>query len=109
MKWIKTVIVDIVVTIVILLAVNLEIEWLRIVVIAYTILILLLKLIVYFSGGSPLKKKGNLSEAPGWFIHMLYAINVIVLLLYQWWIIAALWVVIWLFSWLIQKKSIKTN
>jgi hypothetical protein len=77
LKWIKEVVVDIVVTIAILLAVNLSVQWLEIVVISYSILMLFLKVIVLFTGGSPVQKKQVSMSAPPGFIYFLYAVNII--------------------------------
>lgn len=104
MKWIKEVIVDIVVTIAILLAVNLDVQWLGVVVISYSVLMLVLKVIVLFTGGSPLQKKQVSLTAPPGFIYFLYALNIVILLVYQWWITASIWAMIWIFSWLALKK-----
>jgi hypothetical protein len=108
MKWIKNVIVDIVVSGVIVAAVLLKIEWLTIVVIAYTVLMLVLKLLSVIS--DPFMKsvktgKTTTVEAPLWFISSLYAFNVLVLLAFAWYYTAAQWVLIWLFSWIVFKKG----
>ena len=109
MKWIKNIVADIIVTIFIIVVVILNIEWLKIVLIGYTILILVLRIVIYFSGGSLFDKKNSSKKAPEWIIHLLYAINVIVLLIFQWWLIGILWILIWLFSWLFQKKATKQS
>ena len=108
MKWMKNAIVDIVVSGVIVAAVLLKIEWLTIVVIAYTILMLVLKLLAIIS--NPLMRsvktgKTATVEAPLWFFSSLYAFNVLVLLAFGWYYTAAQWVLIWLFSWMVFKKS----
>jgi hypothetical protein len=108
MKWMKNVIVDIFVSGVIVAAVLLKIEWLTIVVIAYTILMLVLKLMAVVS--DPFMKsvktgKAATVEAPLWFISVLYAFNVLVLMAFGWYYTATQWVLIWLFSWIAFKKG----
>jgi hypothetical protein len=109
MKWIKHMIADIIVTAYIIIAVNVNLEWIKIVLIVYTIPILLLKTVIYFGGSSFLTKKHSSKKAPEWIIHLLYGINVFVLLIYQWWFVGMLWIIIWLFSWLFQKKAVKQS
>lgn len=108
MKWMKNVIVDIVVSGVIVAAVLLKIEWLTIVVIAYTILMLVLKLLAIIS--NPFMKsvktgKAATGEAPLWFISSLYAFNVLILMAFGWYYTTAQWILIWLFSWIAFKKG----
>ncbi len=108
MKWIKNVIVDIIVSIVIIIAVLTKVEWLKIVVIAYTILMLLLKIIAVISDQFIKSVKPVKSiQTPLWFTSLLYALNVFVLLGFAWYLTAVQWVFIWLFSWMAFKKKQK--
>lgn len=112
MTWLKNVVVDILVSAVIIIAVLSKIEWLSIVVIAYTILMLVLKFLAILSDPfmkSVQKGKTKVRQAPLWFTSSLYALNVFVLLGFSWYYTAAQWGLIWLFSWMAFKKSEKTK
>lgn len=107
MKWLKYVVVDIIVSMVIVVAVLLKIEWLTIVVIAYTVLMLILKFLAIVSDPFMKSVKTGKSEsiqAPLWFTSSLYAFNVMVLLTFAWYYTAVQWVLIWVFSWIAFKK-----
>ncbi len=113
MKWIKEILVDILVTIAVILAVRLPYHWLELVIVVYTPIMLLMKAVVLFSGGFNQLMKKTQTSAPWWFVHLLYAINVIVLFFAQWWITGAEWILIWLLSYLthlkIEKKSVASS
>ena len=106
MKWIKEVVLDIAITILIILAVTTEMPWLRMFIIAYTVIMVVLKIIAFSSSSfSPILRGRQRPTAPVWFIHLLYAVNVAFLLVFKWWIVAGLWVLIWIFSWLTERKT----
>lgn len=110
MTWLKSVIVDIIVSIVIIIAVLAKIEWLTIVVVAYTILMLVLKLLAVVSEQFMKSvKPGKSVQAPLWFTSSLYAFNVFILLGFAWYLTAAQWVLIWFFSWMAHKRSEKAD
>lgn len=105
MGWIKHVIVDLVVTLlIVLVSSNVLPEWVDWIVLVYTPFMLVLKAIALFGGVS---KKGKKSEddPPAWFFHVLYAINFAALLYAGWFITAGQWFLIWLFSFLIEKRG----
>lgn len=104
MSWLKDVIVDIAVSIFIVSAVLLQDPWMRYVIWAYTGLMLIAKLVVLTGDSfSQIAKKAR-SDAPDWFSHLLYAVNTIALFVGQWWYAAVAWALIWLFSYLAQRK-----
>lgn len=105
MNWIKALIIDVTVTIVIIIAVTTEMEWARWAVIIYTPFMLLLKLVALLGGSLTRKFKKNVPEAPPWAYHILYLINVAAPALVQWWLIAAQWAAIWLLSYLEFRRS----
>lgn len=110
MKWLKSVIVDIVVSIVIVIAVLTKIKWLSIVVIAYTILMLVLKFLAVISEQFMKSvKPGKSVEVPLWFTSSLYAFNIFVLLGFGLYLTAAQWALIWLFSYMAFKRSQKAK
>lgn len=104
MDWLKEVVVDIITCLLIIIAVLINNSILNGIVIAYTALMLLIKVLVYFGGDTLNLMKKTQTSAPPWFPHLLYGINTGILFAYQWWYIAMAWALIWLFSYLIQRK-----
>jgi hypothetical protein len=105
MKWIKNVVVDIVVSIIIVIGVLVQIQWLQIVIIAYTGLMLFLKFMAVVNEQFMKSVKKTTIQVPLWFTSSLYAFNVFILLGFAWYTTALQWILIWLFSWLAYKKS----
>ena len=104
MSWIKDVLVDLIVTVFIIVAIFLETTWMRWVVIGYTGIMVVAKSIV-LAGDSALQLiRKTKTEAPDWFAHLLYAINTGVLLYGTWWYIAGGWAIIWVLSYVAQRK-----
>lgn len=95
---------DLIVTIVIVTAIFVETTWMRWVIIGYTGIMLLAKVVV-IAGDSALQLiRKTQTEAPDWLPHLLYAINTGVLLYGAWWYTAAGWAAIWLLSYIAQRK-----
>jgi hypothetical protein len=103
MNWIKNVIVDICVTIFIAVAVWLGDLWMWWVIAVYTALLLIAKGVV-IRGDGFLRRSQKSQQAPEWFLHLLYALNIALLALANWWFLMAGWCLIWLFSYLGQRK-----
>lgn len=107
MSWLKNVVVDIAVTLVIILVTNGALpsgaEW---IVYIYTPFMLVLKIMSLSTGVKQVKQqqKGE-SQAPEWFFHVLFAINVAALLYSQWWWMGAMWVAIWGISLYIERRK----
>lgn len=104
MGWIKDVLVDLIVTLFIIAAVFLDVSWMRWVVSGYTAVLLLAKVIVLAGDDALQLIRKTKTDAPDWFNHLLYAVNTIILLYAQWWYIAGGWMLIWLLSYLSQRK-----
>lgn len=104
MSWLKEVIVDIAVTIFIITAVLLAEPWMKYIIWAYTGIMLLTKTIVLFGDSFTQLVSKAKNNAPEWFAHLLYALNTAALLYFGWWYAAAGWALIWLFSFLTQRK-----
>jgi len=108
MDWIKHTLVDLAVTVLIILAVTLDLEWARWGVLIYTPLMVFLKIVALLGSQSlgQLKPKGD--GVPVWFYHALYATNVAFsagfafagggINAHQWWMIAGDWALIWVLS-----------
>ena len=104
MGWIKDIIVDVAVTVCIAFATIQGAEWATWIVWIYTPLMVLLRIGAYF--GPRTVKKGKVTEAvPVWVYHLLYGINVVLLLAAQWWLVAGGWAAIWLLSYLSYQKG----
>lgn len=108
MNWLKDVIVDILVTVFIAAAYWLTDPWMWWVIAVYTVLLLIAKGVTFKSDGL-LGRAQKPQQAPEWFLHLLYAINVVLLVLAHWWFLMAGWCLIWLFSYLSQQKATSTN
>lgn len=104
MSWIKEVIVDLAVTVFIIAAVLLSDPWMKYIIWAYTGIMLITKTIVLSSDNFMQIVDKSKNNAPDWFAHLLYAVNTLVLLFFSWWYAAAGWAIIWLFSYLTQRK-----
>lgn len=99
--------VDILVTLFIVIAVSLDLEWARWTLWVYTALMLLLKFAAVSSGGvrrltTQQKKK---ESAPLWLFHLLYAIDVIALGIAGWWYLFVGWGAIWILSIVIERRG----
>lgn len=108
MEWIKDVLVDLAVTVLIVLAALLDLAWARWMVLIYTPFILIAKVLFFLGGHSISKLKQKIVVVPMWFYHALYAINVTVTAGYavfgagtatqHWWMLAGGWALIWILS-----------
>lgn len=104
MNWLKHVLVDVAVTVLLVVAATLNLEWAHWIILIYTPLMLILK-IVAFTGSHALgKAKQKETGVPVWFYHVLYAVNVAASVwaamkgMEHWWLIASGWVLIWTLS-----------
>jgi hypothetical protein len=108
MTWLKNVVVDLAIMIVIVLATTGVIPWTQWVVFIYTPFMLALKALAFFGGGlkAVSKPQKQAAEAPpALFFHALYAVNVAVLALSGWWLTAAQWALIWVLSSLVAHRG----
>lgn len=104
MDWLKEVILDIMVTIFILAAVYLADPWMAWIIWIYTGVMLLTKSLILF-GDSFLRLADKAkTSAPVWFTHLLYGVNTAALFIFQWWFAATGWALIWIFSYMAQRK-----
>ena len=106
MKWLKKVVLDIIITVIILSTLLIKTQYLKIFLFIYTPLMLIGRILA-FTGLSVQKKAG--SNAPNWFLHLLYAINVSVLALNGWWVLATLWLVIWILAFIYITRPKKSK
>lgn len=98
MSWLKHVIVDLAITAVIVFYALQGPEWAWWVLVIYTPLLIVLKLLAMSSGvAGAVKAKGG-NEPPDWFFHVIYAVSVLLLLQANDYILATGWAVIWVLS-----------
>ena len=112
MAWLKNVVIDLLVTIVIAVYVFTVADWGYWIIIIYTPLMLLLKIVAVSSGiGSAVKRgaKKSSDDVPVWFYHVLYGANLIMLLYANWWVVAVGWAAIWILSAVQEARSSKTD
>lgn len=105
MDWIKTIIIDLIVTAVIIVAVTTDLAWARWAVVIYTPIMLILKIVALVGGSFTKQFKPRGPEAPAWVLHLLYAANVVALGLASWWITAAQWLAIWIISYIEWRQA----
>ena len=110
MQWLKNVILDIAVTVLIVLAATLDVEWARWIVLIYTPFMLILKILFVLGGQSltMLRQSKKIVVVPNWFYHTIYAVNVIITAgcalagagaaTQHWWMLAGGWALIWILS-----------
>ena len=108
MSWIKNVLVDLAITVLIVLAAVMDLMWARWIELIYTPFMFIMKIFVFLGSQSlsQLKQKGD--GVPVWFYHALYAVNVAVTAgaalvaagpdMRHWWMIAGGWALIWILS-----------
>lgn len=109
MHWLKDVFIDIIVTITIVSAVLLEIEWMYWVITVYTGVLLLAKSVVFLADDALQLIRKTQNKAPEWFNHLLYGVNTAVLLFNEWWYLGAAWAIIWILSYLASRKLSATR
>ena len=104
MGWIKNTLVDVAVTVLIVLAVTMNLEWARWGVLIYTPLMVILKIVAFVGSQSlgQLKPKGD--GVPVWFYHALYGVNVLMTVVDRWWIVAGGWALIWILSFAVEMR-----
>lgn len=90
--------VDILVTTVIISAVLLELDWLTYLIIGYTIFILFFKLLVLISEQLRAITAKSRTTVPDSYYHLLYGVNVGVLILFSWYFTAIAWAGVWVLS-----------
>ena len=98
-NWLKEVVVDIMVTLFIAVAIALGDSWMWWVLAVYSGLLTIAKGLVLRGDGFPNRTQKS-KQAPEWFFHLLYAVNVALLVYAGWWYLMAGWCLIWLFSYL---------
>lgn len=105
MAEIKHAIVDIAITLLIVVAVVTEMEWAWWIIVIYTPIMLLMKIVAVAGSGGFRKLKTSRGTPPVWLLHVLYGINVVALGLAAWWYLFAGWMLIWILSVIHERRS----
>ena len=112
MSWLKHVIVDLAVTAALILAAVLDIAWLRFVLLAYTALVVVLKLAVLAGSAGAAAGRLRAPGVPDALFHVLYGLSVGIAALAAWdtglttwWLIAGGWLAIWLLSVAAERRA----
>ena len=98
MKWLKDVVIDLIVTMLIAVAVFGGFSWALWIVWIYTPLMLVLKALAFFSVNLQTLTRKQGPAPPAWFFHLLYGVNEALLAYGRLWVLAGLWIAIWVFS-----------
>jgi hypothetical protein len=105
MRWLQHVIIDLAATAVILLAVATGANWAYWVVVVYTPIMLVVKIVGYFGRGIVRQAKTT-DEVPKLFYHAIYVISIAALAWAGWWLLSAAWLVIWVLSILTERPVV---
>lgn len=105
MRWIKDVLVDIAVTVVLLVATVGEVQGARWAITIYTPFILFLQFVQYVQRHSLSKFKPKGTTAPDYAYHVLYGANVLIAAYDRWWWVAGCWAAVWVLSTLTAKDK----
>lgn len=101
--WLKHVLLELAVTLIIVVATIPELEWARWIVVAYTVLMLFLKVISVVGGNFLKSTRPTNPNVPAWFWHVNYAVNIALLASDRWWWMAASWILIWALSVIFER------
>lgn len=105
MTWIKHVILDLVILVVLAAWTFTGTEWMWWVIAIYTPLLVVLKLAALSMGVSTAVKAKGGDQAPDWFFHVVYALSLVFMLVAGSMIFAAGWALIWILSAIGQARS----
>lgn len=105
MQWLKHVVVDVTVTLLIVYAATGGAGWARWIVLVYTPFMLVLR-VASLLGRMPAQRRPHGGEAvPIAFYHLLFALNVAVPLAFAWHVVAAQWALLWILSVAAERRA----
>jgi hypothetical protein len=96
--WVKHVLLELGITLIIALATIPSFTWARWIVIAYTALMVLLKIVAVLGSRSLKSIQPSNPNVPPFFWHINYAVNIFLLAADAWWLMVSAWVLIWILS-----------
>ena len=108
MKWLKHITIDLLATLVILIVVFHETALLEYVLYIYTGLMVIARTSSFFRIDMRAATKQKLVEAPVWINHLLYFLNVAILLFGQFYITSFCWIYIWVAASYVYYKDNKS-
>jgi hypothetical protein len=103
MSWIKNALIDIAVTIIIVVYALTSATWGWWIIAIYTPLMLLLKVIALSGAAASVQRKAD--DVPSWFYHVLYGVNLAMLLYASYTNAAIGWAAIWILSAIAESKN----
>lgn len=104
MTWLKNIVIDLAVTLLVVVAVVTGAAWAEWIIVIYTPLMLIMKVVALVGGSLFSKLQTAPDEVPRWLYHVLYGVNTGLLLGYGWWWVGGQWGVIWLLSTMIDRQ-----
>lgn len=106
MSWIKNALIDVAITAVIAWFAWTGATWAWWIVAIYTPLMLLLKVFALSGAANAVQRKAD--DVPVWFYHVLYAANVILLLVSSFLWAGGAWIAIWVLSAVAESRRPRT-
>jgi len=103
----KSMVLDIIVMVAIFITVVFQVPWLEVLLLGYTSLMLIVRVVVYFSDSILRNMYRRMDEIPSWPINSIYAIDIFIASAGGLFLIAAMWGAIWLLAFLSGKKGRK--
>lgn len=96
--WIRHVLLELGITLIIVLATIADLTWARWIVIAYTGLMVLLKIVAVVGSRTLKSIQPTNRNVPTGFWHVNYAVNIFLLAADAWWLMVSAWALIWILS-----------
>ncbi len=103
--WVKNVVVDLLMVVLIALATLADVTAAYWVVIIYTPLMLVLKVVALLADSVTGQFGKPRETPPPWIFHLIYALSIALLAFDAKWILAAGWAAIWILSVITEKRS----
>ncbi len=103
-NWFSQVILDVLVTGFVILSAFWMPALLKYLLYAYSILLLLMRVISLFNRGMKLPVRKEKVKVPEWFYHINYFICTVVFFISMQYLLGILWIAIWLLSWISTRK-----
>jgi hypothetical protein len=103
MRWIQSILLDLLVLVVAIVAVVTEASWSWWVLMIYTPLMIALKVLGFFAGPVVRQSRGT-DSPPELVFHLLYAAMVVLMIIGGRWLLVVGWLVIWLLSFLTDRR-----
>jgi hypothetical protein len=103
MRWLRLIVLDIVILVIIYLATIGEQQWARWFILFYTPLVVVMRILALRSRLLQRKVEAG-DEVPVWAYHLIYAASFSLCIWDQWWLVAVGWGAIWIMSSIYQSQ-----